>query len=144
MLHQLLWLHTNVGMLSQHASGYEWLQLRSSLVPLVGIASNMSMIIIIGGLLLINIIPIGFEIAVIGLGLFSMGTLFSFITLPVEYDASNRALAWLQRKGIVSSSEFESAQDALKWAARTYVVAALSSLATLAYFALQIFGGRRN
>ena len=128
----------------QHANGYEWLQLRSSLVPLVGIASNMSMIIIIGGLLLINVIPIGFEIAVIGLGLFSMGTLFSFITLPVEYDASNRALAWLQRKGIVSRSEFEAAQDALKWAARTYVVAALSSLATLAYFAFQIFGGRRN
>ena len=68
----------------QHANGYEWLQLRSSLVPLVGIASNMSMIIIIGGLLLINVIPIGFEIAVIGLGLFSMGTLFSFITLPAE------------------------------------------------------------
>ncbi len=128
----------------QHANGYEWLQLRSSLVPLVGIASNMSMIIIIGGLLLINVIPIGFEIAVIGLGLFSMGTLFSFITLPVEYDASNRALAWLQRKSIVTRSEFEGAQDALKWAARTYVVAALSSLATLAYFAFQIFGGRRN
>ncbi len=128
----------------QHANGYEWLQLRSSLVPLVGIASNMSMFIIIGGLLLINVIPIGFEIAVIGLGLFSMGTLFSFITLPVEYDASNRALAWLQRKSIVSRSEFEGAQDALKWAARTYVVAALSSLATLAYFAFQIFGGRRN
>jgi Zn-dependent membrane protease YugP len=102
------------------------------------------MFIIIGGLLLINVIPIGFEIAVIGLGLFSMGTLFSFITLPVEYDASNRALAWLQRKSIVSRSELEGAQDALKWAARTYVVAALSSLATLAYFAFQIFGGRRN
>ena len=128
----------------QHAKGYEWLQLRSSLVPVVGIASNLSMIVIIGGLVLMNVMPFGFEIAVAGVGLFGVGTLFSFVTLPVEYDASNRALAWLQRKNMVSREELAGAQDALKWAARTYVVAALSSLATLAYFAFQVFGGRRD
>jgi len=128
----------------QHAKGYEWLQLRSSLVPVVGIASNLSMIVIIGGLVLMNVMPFGFEIAVAGVGLFAVGTLFSFVTLPVEYDASNRALAWLQRKNMVSREELAGAQDALKWAARTYVVAALSSLATLAYFAFQVFGGRRD
>jgi Zn-dependent membrane protease YugP len=128
----------------QHAKGYEWLQLRSKLVPMVGIASNLSMIAIIGGLVLMQIIPFGFEIAVAGVILFGVGTLFSFITLPVEYDASNRALAWLQRKNMVSREELAGAQDALKWAARTYVVAALGSLATLAYFAFQVFGGRRD
>jgi Zn-dependent membrane protease YugP len=128
----------------QHAKGYEWLQLRSKLVPMVGIASNLSMIAIIGGLVLMQIIPFGFEIAVAGVVLFGVGTLFSFITLPVEYDASNRALAWLQRKNMVSREELAGAQDALKWAARTYVVAALGSLATLAYFAFQVFGGRRD
>ena len=128
----------------QHAKGYEWLKMRSTLVPMVGVASNLSMFAIIGGLVLMQIVPLGFTIAVMGVGLFAMGTLFSFITLPVEYDASNRALAWLQRKNIVSREEFDGAQDALKWAARTYVVAALGSLATLAYFALQVFGGRRD
>ena len=128
----------------QHAQGYEWLQIRSTLVPMVGVASNLSMLVIIGGLVLMQIVPFGFTIAVIGVCLFGVGTLFSFITLPVEYDASNRALAWLQRKNMVSREELAGAQDALKWAARTYVVAALGSLATLAYFAFQVFGGRRN
>ena len=128
----------------QHAQGYEWLQIRSTLVPLVWVASNLSMLVIIGGLVLMQIVPFGFTIAVIGVCLFGVGTLFSFITLPVEYDASNRALAWLQRKNMVSREELAGAQDALKWAARTYVVAALGSLATLAYFAFQVFGGRRN
>ena len=128
----------------QHANGYEWLQLRSSIVPLLGVASNLSLIVIIGGLVLMNIVPFGFEIAVAGVLLFGIGTLFSIITLPVEYDASDRALAWLQRKSIVSRNELAGAQDALKWAARTYLVAALSSLATLAYFAFQVFGARRN
>ena len=128
----------------QHAQGYEWLQLRSSLVPVVGIASNLSMIVIIAGLVLMQVIPFGFEISAVGVVLFGMGTLFSIVTLPVEYDASNRALAWLQRKNMVSREELAGAQDALKWAARTYVVAALGSLATLAYFAFQVFGGRRN
>ncbi len=128
----------------QHAKGYEWLKMRSTLVPMVGVASNLSMFAIIGGLVLMQIVPIGYTIAVLGVGLFAVGTLFSFITLPVEYDASNRALVWLQRKNMVSREEYDGAQDALKWAARTYVVAALGSLATLAYFALQVFGGRRD
>ena len=128
----------------QHAKGYQWLQIRSTLVPMVSVASNLSMIVIIGGLVLMQIIPFGFNIAVLGVGLFGLGTLFSFITLPVEYDASDRALGWLQRKNMVSKEELEGAQDALKWAARTYVVAALGSLATLAYFAFQVFGGRRD
>ena len=128
----------------QHAKGYEWLTLRSQLVPVVGVASNLSIIVIIGGLVLMQIVPFGFEIAVLGVGLFGLGTLFSFITLPVEYDASNRALAWLERKNIVSREELAGSKDALKWAARTYLVAALGSLATLAYFAFQVFGGRRD
>ncbi|MDA7765189.1 zinc metallopeptidase [Flavobacteriaceae bacterium] len=128
----------------QHAVGYDWLKLRSKLVPVVGIASNLSMIVIIAGLVLMQMVSFGFEIAVLGVGLFGLGTLFSFITLPVEYDASNRALAWLERKNMVSKEELAGSKDALKWAARTYVVAALGSLATLAYFAFQVFGGRRN
>ena len=128
----------------QHAQGYEWLQIRSSLVPMVGAASKFSMFVIIGGLVLMQIVPYGFSIAAIGVGLFGLGTLFSLITLPVEYDASNKALAWLQRKNMVSRQELAGAKDALKWAARTYVVAALGSLATLAYFAFQVFGGRRS
>jgi Zn-dependent membrane protease YugP len=128
----------------QHAKGYEWLTLRSQLVPVVGVASNLSIIVIIGGLVLMQIVPFGFEIALLGVVLFGLGTLFSFITLPVEYDASNRALAWLERKNIVSREELAGSKDALKWAARTYVVAALGSLATLAYFTFQVFGGRRD
>ena len=128
----------------QHAQGYEWLQIRSTLVPMVSVASNLSMLVIIGGLVLMQLVPYGFTIAAIGVGLFSLGTLFSFITLPVEYDASNRALAWLQRKNMVSREELAGAEDALKWAARTYVVAAVGSLATLAYFAFQVLGGRRD
>ena len=128
----------------QHAKGYEWLTLRSQLVPVVGVASNLSIIVIIGGLVLMQIVPFGFEIAGLGVVLFGLGTLFSFITLPVEYDASNRALDWLERKNIVSREELAGSKDALKWAARTYVVAALGSLATLTYFAFQVFGGRRD
>ena len=127
----------------QHAQGYEWLQMRSTLVPVVSVASNFSIFAIIGGLVLMQIMPFGYTIAVIGVVLFALGTLFSFITLPVEYDASRRALAWLQRKNIVSRQELVGAEDALKWAARTYVVAALGSLATLIYFAFQVAGGRR-
>ena len=128
----------------QHAKGYEWLQIRSTLVPMVSIASNLSMWVIIGGLVLMQIMPFGFTVAALGVGLFGLGTLFSFITLPVEYDASNRALDWLRRKNMVSREELEGAEDSLKWAARTYVVAAVGSLATLAYFAFQVFGGRRD
>lgn len=126
----------------QHAKGYEWLQMRSKLVPVVSVASGMSVWVIFGGLVLAASTSLGFTIAVIGLGMFAMGTLFSFITLPVEYDASNRALAWLKNRNMVTQTELKGAEDSLKWAARTYVVAAVGSLATLAYFALQVFGGR--
>ncbi len=128
----------------QHAKGYEWLKIRSTLVPMVSVASNLSMIVIIAGFVLMQIVPFGYPVAAAGVALFGVGTLFSFITLPVEYDASNRALAWLERKNMVSREELAGSKDALKWAARTYVVAALGSLATLAYFAFQVFGGRRN
>tara|TARA_R110000751_G_scaffold92941_1_gene181647 strand:+ start:3022 stop:3717 length:696 start_codon:yes stop_codon:yes gene_type:complete len=129
----------------QHAQAYSWLTMRSTLVPVVSVASRMSMFVIIGGFVLMSIISsgVGFTVAVIGLGLFAMGTLFAFITLPVEYDASNRALAWLESSNMLTSQERAGAEDSLKWAARTYVVAAIGSLATLLYFALQVFGGRR-
>ena len=85
---------------------------------------------------------IGFYIAVAGLIMMGFATLFSFITLPVEYDASKRALVWLKQKNMVSQEEYAGAEDALKWAARTYLVAALGALASLLYWAVQVFGGR--
>ncbi len=126
----------------QHATAYEWLQMRSKLVPVVNVASNLSQWVIMGGLILMATTSMGYYVAVAGLVLFAFGTLFSFITLPVEYDASNRALAWLKNKNMLSQEEQAGAEDALKWAARTYVVAAVGSLATLMYFALRVFGSR--
>lgn len=131
-----------VGHAVQHATAYEWLTMRSKLVPVVSVASGMSQWVIIGGLVLMATSNIGFTVALIGLGLMSLGVLFSFITLPVEYDASNRALAWLKTKGMLGQQEMEGAQDSLKWAARTYVVAALGALATLVYYAYLILGRR--
>ena len=128
----------------QHNIGYEWLQMRSTLVPMVNVASNFSMWMIFGGLFMAQGSAFGQTIAMVGVALFGMGTLFSFITLPVEYDASNRAIAWLKRKNMVSQQELAGAEDALKWAARTYVVAALGSLATLLYFVLRIMGNSRD
>ena len=122
----------------QHNQSYEWLQLRSKLVPVVSIASNLSMWMIIIGLSLASSNIIGNNLAIAGVIFFGLGTLFSFITLPVEYDASKRALAWLQRKNIVSQREFLISKDALKWAARTYVVAAIGSLATLIFLLLKV------
>lgn len=132
-----------VGHAIQHATAYSWLTMRSKLVPVVNIASKMSMWVIMGGVALMATTAIGGTVAIIGLALYAMGTLFSLITLPVEYDASNRALAWLKSENMVTSEEYDGAEDALKWAARTYLVAAIGSLATLLYFALQVFGGRR-
>ncbi|WP_299683291.1 zinc metallopeptidase [uncultured Dokdonia sp.] len=132
-----------VGHAVQHATAYSWLTMRSQLVPMVNIASKMSMWVIMGGVALMATTKIGGTVAIVGLALYGVGTLFSFITLPVEYDASNRALAWLKAENIVTREEYAGSEDALKWAARTYVVAALGSLATLLYFALQVFGGRR-
>ena len=128
----------------QHNFGYEWLQMRSSLVPVVSIASNFSMWMIFGGLKMGQSTAFGNTIAMLGVAFFGMGTLFSFITLPVEYDASNRAIAWLKRKNMVSQQELQGAEDALKWAARTYVVAAIGSLATLLYFLLRVVGNSRD
>ena len=130
----------------QHAKAYNMLQLRSQLVPIVNISSTLSQWLIIGGLILgaASNLGFGFYIAVAGLVLMSVATLFSFITLPVEYDASNRALAWLKNKNMLSQQEYAGAEDALKWAARTYVVAAIGSLASLIYWAFQVFGGSRD
>jgi len=108
------------------------------------VASSFSMWVIFGGLILGQSTAFGQTIALIGVGLFGMGTLFSFITLPVEYDASNRAIDWLKRKNMVSQQELAGAEDALKWAARTYVVAAIGSLATLLYFLFRVMGNSRD
>ena len=128
----------------QHNIGYEWLVMRSTLVPMVNVASSFSMWIIFGGLILGQSTAFGQTIALVGVGLFGLGTLFSFITLPVEYDASNRAIHWLKRKNMVSQQELAGAEDALKWAARTYVVAAIGSLATLLYFLFRVVGNSRD
>lgn len=124
----------------QHAVGYSWLQMRSKLVPVVSVSSRLVQWVLIGGIILINTFP---QLLLIGIVLFALTTLFSFITLPVEYDASNRALAWIKEKNIVTSTEYVASKDALKWAARTYVVAAIGSLATLVYYIL-IYAGRRR
>jgi hypothetical protein len=130
----------------QHATAYQWLTMRSQLVPVVSFGSRWSQWILLAGLILYgfsNLGNIGMWVLLIGIILFGLTTLFSFITLPVEYNASDRALAWLDRVGITSGKESEQAKDALKWAARTYVVAALASLATLLYY-IMIFLGRRD
>jgi hypothetical protein len=119
----------------QHAKGYEWLKMRSILVPFVGISSNQWIYLIIGGIFLMGSSPLlGQTIFQLGILGFATGTLFSFVTLPVEFDASNRAIYWLERKRIVNQRELIGGKDALKWAAMTYVVAALGSLAQLVYF----------
>ena len=126
----------------QHATAYSWLSLRSSMVPIVQFGSNFSQWILLAGLLLISVSSIGKYILIIGIALFALTTLFAFITLPVEYNASSRALEWLDATGITYGEEHDHAADALKWAARTYVVAALSSLATLLYYIAMV--ARRN
>lgn len=130
----------------QHAQAYEWLTMRSKLVPVVSVTSGMSAWVVFGGIALMAATGvaggIGFYIAVAGLIMMGFATLFSFITLPVEYDASKRALVWLKQKNMVSQQEYAGAEDALKWAARTYLVAAIGALASLLYWALQVFGSR--
>lgn len=129
----------------QHAKAYSWLKMRSAIVPAVGVASKMSNFVIMAGLIMtaMNIMgALGNVVFLIGILLFAATTVFSFITLPVEYDASNRALAWLESSHMLTQQEHDGAKDALKWAARTYVVAAIGSLATLLYF-VSIFMGRR-
>ena len=133
-----------VGHAVQHATAYEWLGMRSKLVPIVSVTSSMSTWVVFGGLALGAAagVGLGYWVAVAGLVMMSFATIFSFITLPVEYDASNRALAWLKNKNVVTQAEYEGSEDALKWAARTYLVAAIGSLATLVYWGLQVFGSR--
>jgi Zn-dependent membrane protease YugP len=128
-----------VGHAVQHAVGYRWLKMRSALVPMVSFSSKVVMFLLIGGILMINTFP---QLLLAGIILFALSVIFSFITLPVEYDASARAKKWLEERGLVTPEEKKGVADALKWAARTYVVAALSSLATLLYY-LSIYNNRR-
>jgi Zn-dependent membrane protease YugP len=130
----------------QHATAYNWLTFRSTIVPVVQFGSNWSQWILFAGLILFSFSQSFHSIAqillLIGVGLFALTTFFAFVTLPVEYNASNRALAWLNTTGLTTGTEHQHAQDALKWAARTYVVAALASLATLLYYIMLILGRR--
>ena len=133
----------------QHAVGYSMLQLRSKLVPMVQISSTLSQFVLFAGIAVMVATQTKYAqgnttVLAIGVLLFAVTTLFAFITLPVEYDASNRAMKWLKESGTVTSEEFVGVQDSLKWAARTYVVAALGSLAQLLYWANILFGNRRN
>ena len=130
----------------QHAQAYQWLTMRSKMVPMVNISSSMSQWLIMGGLILgfASKSGIGFYVAIAGLVLMAIATAFSFVTLPVEYDASNRALAWLKNKNMVSQQEYAGAEDSLKWAARTYLVAAIGSIATLLYYVMRYVGASRD
>lgn len=125
----------------QHAVGYQWLTMRSKLVPVVNVASTYMQWILLGGILMMKTFP---QLLLVGIIIFAATTLFSIVTLPVEYDASNRALAWLENKRMLTPQEHTGAKDSLKWAARTYVVAALGSIATLLYYVSIYMGGRRN
>jgi len=124
----------------QHAKAYSWLEFRSMMVGPVSFASKYVNWLIIGGLLAMAFLNMGPGLLIGGIILFALTTLFSFVTLPVEFDASNRALAWLNTKNQVTSSELTEAKSALKWAASTYVMAALSSLATLLYYVSLFIG----
>lgn len=124
----------------QHATAYSMLQLRSMIVPIVSFTSQWMHWVLLGGILLINTFP---ALLLFGIILFSGTTLFTLITLPVEFDASRRALVWLENGRVVNTQEYGMAKDALWWAAMTYVVAALSSLATLFYY-ITIYMGRRD
>ncbi len=115
----------------QHATAYAPLKMRSALVPVVQFSSSWAQILLIIGIFTVNSFP---QLLIVGITLFAMIVLFSFITLPVEYDASHRALAWLERSGTVTGIGHKQAKEALSWAARTYLVAALSALATLIYY----------
>jgi Zn-dependent membrane protease YugP len=123
----------------QHATAYAWLGFRSNLVPVVSFSSKYVQWILLIGILVIQKFP---AVLLFGIGLFAITTVFSFITLPVEINASKRALLWLSGSGITTYENHEKAQDALKWAAYTYVVAALGSLATLLYYIMIFLGSR--
>ncbi|MBU1010035.1 MAG: zinc metallopeptidase [Bacteroidetes bacterium] len=124
----------------QHATAYHWLQMRSTLVPFVSFSSKWVQWVLLAGILMLNVFP---QLLLLGIIMFAMTTVFSLITLPVEIDASQRALAWLSVSNVTTQSTHPKAQEALRWAAYTYVVAALSSLATLLYY-LSIYLGKRD
>ncbi len=117
----------------QHATDYQWLQMRSNLVPMVNLGSKFYMWVIIAGLGM-NFMGLAWG----GIALFGFTTAFALVTLPVEYDASNRALAWLDRTSVLGDREMSGAKTALNWAARTYLVAAIASIAQLLYWIAQV------
>ena len=125
----------------QHATAYSMLQFRSAIVPAVSAVSKFMPFILLAGFFLVNRTPYPLGL---GIALFSLTTLFSFITLPVEFDASRRALAWMDRRGVVTTQEHGMAKDALWWAAMTYVVAAIASLASLLYYVSIFLGSNRR
>jgi Zn-dependent membrane protease YugP len=129
-----------VGHAVQHAEAYSWLGFRSAMIPLLSFTNRFMSLIILAGILLLETTPIPLTV---GVGLFAFTTIFSFITLPVEFDASARGLKYISSNGVVTNSEYALSKNALHWAAMTYVVAALSSLATLLYYA-SLLSGRRN
>ena len=135
-----------VGHAVQHAQAYDMLGFRSAMVPMVNVSSSISQWLIIGGLIFGAAAGLGiaYYVAIAGLVLMAVTTVFTLVTLPVEYDASNRALAWLKNKNMLSQEEYAGAEDSLKWAARTYLVAAIGAVAMLLYWALQVFGGSRD
>lgn len=129
----------------QHATAYRWLTMRSRLVPVVQFGSQFSQWILLAGLILMGFTKfLGEWILLVGIVLFALTTLFSLITLPVEYNASERAVEWLESNAITTGNETAMAKDALKWAARTYLIAAISSLATLLYYVMIFLSGRRD
>ena len=125
----------------QHATQYPWLNMRSKLVPAVQLSANLVNWVLLLGVIMVHTFP---QLLLVGIILFGLTTLFSVITLPVEFDASKRALAWLQHTNITTVQEYPKAKDALKWAATTYVVAALASIATLVQYILIFLGGSRS
>ena len=127
-----------VGHAVQHAQAYSWLQFRSKMVPTVNISSRIAQFAIMAGLILFQFKGL----LLLGILFFAVTVVFTFVTLPVEYDASNRALAWLENKNMVTKQELAGAEDSLKWAARTYVVAAVGALASLLYYII-IYLNRR-
>ena len=127
----------------QHATAYSWLQMRSAMVPIQNASSKILNIVLIASLLGGFLIGLPYEfIGIIVVGSYGVMTLFTLITLPVEFDASKRAMAWVKQRNVVTTSEYAMSKDALTWAAMTYVVAALASLATLAYYIFVFFGNR--
>lgn len=133
-----------VGHAIQHATAYKWLGMRSKLVPMVGVSSRFSQILLMAGLAMAAASSMGIYVAMVGVVLFGITTLFTVVTLPVEYDASNRALDWLKNKNMLGQEEYDGAEDALKWASRTYLVAALGSIAQLLYYVVMILNRRNN